>query len=83
MNKFSKEWHKSAKRLTQHGNKQGILNLQTGPIADRYDWKRAKEGKIDWLDVQMLTEEQAILQQNEDWVVETFEPWNALPQTNG
>ena len=43
MRKFTKEWHKSIKKLTRYDNKTGILNLQHGPVANRQDWQAAKQ----------------------------------------
>ena len=74
MNQYAKEWHKSIKKLTNYGSKSQILNLQNGPVAKRSEWKEKQEGKRNNEDITILTNQEDIQKEQEEWVIDTCQP---------
>ena len=48
---FAKDWHRNIKMICNYSNKNGILDLQNGPIAKFKEFRLAQKGIIEWDDV--------------------------------
>ena len=60
MNKESKKWHDSLKKLTKYSKPSNILDLNQGPIAIRQEFLEAKQGTRQWEEVRLTKDKEEI-----------------------
>ena len=54
--KFSKDWHKNIKRISNYQVNKGLMDMRCGPITEIDDFRKAIAGDIQWEDVRIYRE---------------------------
>ena len=71
--KFAREWHRSLQQYFHYRNKNQILDVTQGPIANTEHFIEAKEGDREWEDVELIRGKKEIVLENQNWIEEHFQ----------
>ena len=71
--KFSKDWHRNIKRISNYQVNKGIMDLRSGPITDLKDFRKAMAGDMMWEDVRIYRETKKIIANQKEWVQQQFD----------